>query len=410
MIAWGVLLLNHNLNSMKNIQNAELLNKRVFVRVDFNVPLNEQYQVTDDRRIRAAIPTIQTLIDKRAIVILASHLGRPKKGFEEKYSLKHILPVLNELLKQEVHFAKDCIGADTLQQIRNLKPGEVILLENLRFYPEEEKGDIEFSKKLAELADVYVNDAFGTAHRAHASTAVMAQFFTEKYAGFLLEAEVTNANRVLNNIQKPYTAIVGGAKVSDKILIIQNLIQKVDNLLIGGGMAFTFLKALGYSIGKSLCEDERLEAAREILNKAKELSVNILLPVDIVAAKEFKEDAEYSVVDIQSIPSESMGLDIGSQTVDVYGKVILASKTILWNGPMGVFEMENFAKGTFAIAELVAKATQENGAYSLIGGGDSAAAIEKSGLADKVSYVSTGGGALLEYLEGKVLPGIASLE
>lgn len=395
---------------MKNIQNAELKNKKVFVRVDFNVPLNEQLQVTDDRRIRAAIPTIQTLIQKGAIVILASHLGRPKKGYEEKYSLKPIVPVLSQLLNQSVHFAKDCIGEETNQQIQNLKSGEVILLENLRFYPEEEKGDLEFSKKLASMAEVYVNDAFGTAHRAHASTAVMAQFFTEKYAGFLLEAEVINANKVLNNIQKPYTAIVGGAKVSDKILIIQNLIQKVDNLLIGGGMAFTFLKALGYNIGKSLCEDDRLGAAKEIMQKAKELNVNILLPTDIVTAKEFKNDTEFETVDIQNIPSESMGLDIGHKTIEAYSKVILNSKTILWNGPMGVFEMDNFAKGTFAIAETVAKATQENGAYSLIGGGDSAAAIEKANLVEKVSYVSTGGGALLEYLEGKQLPGIVCLE
>ncbi len=395
---------------MKNIQNADLKNKRVFVRVDFNVPLNENLQVTDDRRIRAAIPTIQSLIQKGAIVILASHLGRPKKGYEEKYSLKPIVSVLSQLLNQNIHFAKDCIAEETIQQVQNLKAGEVILLENLRFYPEEEKGDLEFSKKLALLAQVYVNDAFGTAHRAHASTAVMAQFFNEKYAGFLLEAEVLNGNKVLNNIQKPYTAIVGGAKVSDKILIIQNLISKVDNLLIGGGMAFTFLKALGYNIGKSLCEEDRLEAAKEIMQKAKELNVNILLPNDVVAAKEFKNDTEFITVDIQNIPSESMGLDVGPQTIEAYNKVILESQTILWNGPMGVFEMDNFAKGTFAIAETVAKATQKNGAYSLIGGGDSAAAIEKAHLVEKVSYVSTGGGALLEYLEGKQLPGIISLD
>ncbi|GIV43013.1 MAG: phosphoglycerate kinase [Bacteroidia bacterium] len=395
---------------MKNIQNAELQNKRVFVRVDFNVPLNEQLQVTDDRRIRAAVPTIQTLTQKGAIVILASHLGRPKKGYEEKYSLKPIVPVLSRLLNQTVHFAKDCIGDETYQQIQSLKSGEVILLENLRFYPEEEKGDLVFSKKLASLAEVYVNDAFGTAHRAHASTAVIAQFFTEKYAGFLLEAEVLNANKVLNNIQKPYTAIIGGAKVSDKILIIQNLISKVDNLLIGGGMAFTFLKALGYNIGKSLCEEDRIEAAKEIIQKAKELKVNILLPLDVVTAKEFKNDTEFLTVDIEKIPSESMGLDIGARTIEAYSKVVLESQTILWNGPMGVFEMDNFAKGTLAIAQAVAKATQEKKAYSLIGGGDSAAAIEKAQLVEKVSYVSTGGGALLEYLEGKQLPGIVSLE
>ncbi len=393
---------------MKNIQNAELHNKRVFVRVDFNVPLNEQLQVTDDRRIRAAIPTIQTLIQKGAIVILASHLGRPKKGYEEKYSLKPVVSVLSNLLGQPVAFAEDCIGPETLQKVQSLKPGEVILLENLRFHPEEEKGDIAFSKELATLAEVYVNDAFGTAHRAHASTAVMAQFFQEKYAGFLLEAEVINGNKVLNNIQKPYTAIVGGAKVSDKILIIQNLIQRVDNLLIGGGMAFTFLKALGYNIGKSLCEEDRVEAAKEILDKSKALNIRLLLPLDVVVAKAFQNDAEFMTVYINSIPSDSMGLDIGPQTIEEYGKVILASKTILWNGPMGVFEMDNFAKGTLAIADLVAQATQQ-GAYSLIGGGDSAASIEKAQLVEKVSYVSTGGGALLEYLEGKALPGIVCL-
>jgi phosphoglycerate kinase len=394
---------------MKNIQNAEVKNKRVFVRVDFNVPLNEIFQVTDDRRIRAAIPTIKTLLEKGAMVILASHLGRPKKGYEEKYSLKHVLETLEKLLNQKVYFAENCIGDETLKIAKSLKAGEVLLLENLRFYAEEEKGDIEFSKKLAELAEVYVNDAFGTAHRAHASTAVMAQFFSEKYAGFLLEAEVLNGNKVLNNIQKPYTAIIGGAKVSDKILIIQNLIEKVDNLLIGGGMAFTFLKALGYSIGKSLCEEDRLEASKEILQKAKKLNINILLPLDVIAAKEFKNDTEIQTVSIDSIPSEFMGLDIGPKTIHFYSEAILQSKTILWNGPMGVFEMENFSKGTFSIAEAVAKATQK-GAYSLIGGGDSAAAIEKANLVESVSYVSTGGGALLEYLEGKQLPGIICLD
>jgi len=394
---------------MKNIQNAELKNKRVFVRVDFNVPLNENYQVTDDRRIRAAMPTIQHLIQNGAKVILASHLGRPKKGYEEKYSLKHVVSTLKNLLNQDVFFASDCIGEETFSIASNLKPGQILLLENLRFYPEEEKGDIEFSRKLASLAEVYVNDAFGTAHRAHASTAVMAQFFQEKYAGFLLEAEVINANKVLNNIQKPYTAVIGGAKVSDKILIIQNLMEKVDNLLIGGGMAFTFLKALGYSIGKSLCEDDRIEASKEILQKAKDLNVKILLPTDVVVAQEFKNDTEFKTVSVKDIPEDWMGLDIGYQTIQAYSEVIQSSKTILWNGPMGVFEMDNFAKGTFSIAQAVAKSTQ-NGAYSLIGGGDSAAAIEKANLVNSVSYVSTGGGALLEYLEGKQLPGIFCLE
>lgn len=394
---------------MKTINEIACQGKAVFVRVDFNVPLNAEYKVTDDRRIRSAVPTIKKLIEQGAKVILASHLGRPKKGYEEKYSLKHIVPAVEHCLGQKVHFAIDCVGEKVKAQIAQMQAGEVLLLENLRFHPEEEKGDKAFSKNLAELAEVYVNDAFGTAHRAHASTAVMAQFFSEKYAGFLLEAEVANANKVLSNVQKPYTAIIGGAKVSDKILIIENLLPKLDYLLIGGGMAFTFLKALGYEIGKSLCEQERLEEAKTIMERAKSLGVELLLPVDVLAAEAIQADAAYDEVSITNIPSDRMGLDIGSQTLAKYKEVIMRSLTILWNGPMGVFEMEAFQKGTFGIAQAVAEVTEKQGAYSLIGGGDSAAAIEQANLANKVSYVSTGGGALLEYLEGKTLPGIAAL-
>lgn len=394
---------------MKTIKDITCQGKTVFVRVDFNVPLNAEFKVTDDRRIRSAVPTIKKLIEQGAKVILASHLGRPKKGYEEKYSLKHIVPSVEDCLGQKIYFASDCIGEEVKAQIAKMQPGEVILLENLRFHPEEEKGDIAFSKQLAALAEVYVNDAFGTAHRAHASTAVMAQFFSEKYAGFLLEAEVVNAQKVLSNVQKPYTAIIGGAKVSDKILIIENLLPRLDYLLIGGGMAFTFLKALGHEIGKSLCEQERLEEAKNIMERAKSLGVELLLPVDVLAAEAFQADAAFEEVSITNIPDDRMGLDIGSQTLAKYKEVIMRSRTILWNGPMGVFEMESFQKGTFGIAQAIAEVTASHGAYSLIGGGDSAAAIEQANLANKVSYVSTGGGALLEYLEGKTLPGIAAL-
>jgi len=393
---------------MKTIQGNSFAGKNVIVRVDFNVPLDKNFVITDDRRMTAALPTINYLLENGAAVILMSHLGRPKTGPEDKYSLKHIHNHLASLLNRNVIFVKDCVGADATDICSNLQAGDVVLLENLRFYPEEEKGDIEFAKKLASLAHVYVNDAFGTAHRAHASTAVIAQFFTEKYAGFLMEAEVANGNKVLNEAEKPYVAIVGGAKVSDKILIIENLLDRVTHLIIGGGMAYTFLKAQGYEIGKSLCEDDKLEKAKEILKLGREKGVTIMLPIDSVVADAFSNEANFKVVDNDQIPADMMGLDIGPRSSRAFSAVLSTAKTILWNGPMGVFEMENFAKGTFTIANAVAEATK-NGAYSLIGGGDSAAAIEQANLADQVSYVSTGGGALLEHLEGKILPGIAAL-
>jgi phosphoglycerate kinase len=393
---------------MKSIKEYRGSNKRVLVRVDFNVPLNGAYQVTDDTRLKGALATIQHLLKQNNAVILMSHLGRPKGGYEEKYSLKHLVEPLSNLLGKQVHFAQDCIGNATLQQSVSLAQGEVLLLENLRFYPEEEKGDKEFAKKLSELGDVYVNDAFGTAHRAHASVCQIAEFFTEKFAGFLMFAEIENANRVLRHAQKPFVAVVGGAKVSDKILIIERLIEIVDTILIGGGMAYTFFKALGFEIGNSLCEHDKLEYAIELLKKAESKGVKILLPYDSVIADKFANDANISTANSKSIPAGYMGLDIGTIAVQQFGEEIKKAKTILWNGPMGVFEMSNFSKGTFSIAKYIAEST-EKGAFSLIGGGDSAAAITQSGYSGKVSYISTGGGALLEYMEGKTLPGVAAL-
>ena len=386
-------------------------NQKALVRVDFNVPLDDQFNITDDTRMRATIPTIEKILDDNGSVILMSHLGRPKGGPEDKFSLKHLLPHLKELLPgTEVLFADDCVGGDAQQKAKELKPGEVLLLENLRFHKEEEKGDKAFAKKLSELGDVYVNDAFGTAHRAHASTAVIAQFFggDKKMFGLLMNAEIINADKVLNSSEKPFTAILGGAKVSDKIGIIENLLQKADNIIIGGGMAYTFLKAQGKEIGNSLCEEDKLDLANEILSKAKEKKVVIYLPVDSVAADKFAEDANTKMVDNDHIEKGWMALDIGSETIKAFSKVIMESKTILWNGPMGVFEMKKFQEGTKAVAEAIAAATQ-NDAYSLVGGGDSVAAVNEFNLADKVSYVSTGGGALLEYFEGKELPGIKAI-
>ena len=386
-------------------------NQKALVRVDFNVPLDDQFNITDDTRMRATIPTIEKILDDNGSVILMSHLGRPKGGAEDKFSLKHLLPHLKELLPgTEVLFADDCVGGDAQQKAKELKPGEVLLLENLRFHKEEEKGDKAFAKKLSELGDVYVNDAFGTAHRAHASTAVIAQFFggDKKMFGLLMNAEIINADKVLNSSEKPFTAILGGAKVSDKIRIIENLLQKADNIIIGGGMAYTFLKAQGKEIGNSLCEEDKLDLANEILSKAKEKKVVIYLPVDSVAADKFAEDANTKMVDNDHIEKGWMALDIGSETIKAFSKVIMESKTILWNGPMGVFEMKKFQEGTKAVAEAIAAATQ-NDAYSLVGGGDSVAAVNEFNLADKVSYVSTGGGALLEYFEGKELPGIKAI-
>jgi phosphoglycerate kinase len=396
---------------MSKFSKHDFKDEKALVRVDFNVPLDDNYNITDDTRMRAAIPTIKKILNDGGSVILMSHLGRPKNGPEEKFSLKHLVPHLQELLgNTTVLFANDSIGPDAQQKAKDLKPGQVLLLENLRFYKEEEKGNEEFAKKLSELGDVYVNDAFGTAHRAHASTAVIAQFFPpdKRMFGLLMNAEVSNAEKVLNSSEKPFTAILGGAKVSDKIEIIENLLKKANNIIIGGGMAYTFLKAQGKEIGNSLCEDDKLDLANEILSKAKEKNVVFLLPVDSVVASRFSNDADTKFVDNDEIEKGWMGLDIGRDSINLFSQTIFESKTILWNGPMGVFEMEKFQRGTKAIAEAIAKATQ-NGAYSLVGGGDSVAAVNEFHLADKVSYVSTGGGALLEYFEGKELPGIKAI-
>lgn len=395
---------------MKNaIEQQNFDGEKVLVRVDFNVPLNEKFEITDDSRMTAAVPTIQKILTDGGSVILMSHLGRPKEGPTEKYSLKHILAHLSELLGTEVQFADDCIGDSAVNLAANLKAGEVLLLENLRFYKEEEKGDKEFAKKLASLGTFYVNDAFGTAHRAHASTAIIADFFPDKKSfGYVMGQEVANAQKIVGNPERPFTAIVGGAKVSDKILIVENLLNIADHIIIGGGMAYTFFKAQGGEIGNSLCETERLDTCLEILERAKEKGVSIHLPIDSVIADAFAADANTQNVASGNIPSGWMGLDIGEQAQSAFSDVVSNSKTILWNGPMGVFEMDAFANGTKTIAEAVAKAT-DNGSFSLIGGGDSAAAVHKFGFENQVSYVSTGGGALLEYFEGKVLPGIAAI-
>jgi phosphoglycerate kinase len=394
---------------MNTIDNYNFSGKRALVRVDFNVPLDAEFNITDDSRITAALPTITKILKDGGSVILMSHLGRPKEGPTDKYSLKHILSHLSKLLGLTVKFAADCIGNDAIEQSKNLKAGEVLVLENLRFYKEEEKGNEEFAEKLSKLGDFYVNDAFGTAHRAHASTAIIAKFFpTAKCFGYVMAKEVANAEKVMHNPQRPFTAIVGGAKVSDKILIIENLLNIADNIIIGGGMSYTFIKAQGGQIGKSLFEEERVELTKEILNRAEAKGVKIYLPLDSIIADNFSNDANTSNAPSNEIPEGWMGLDIGKEATETYKKVITTSKTILWNGPMGVFEMDAFANGTKQVALSLADATS-NGAFSLIGGGDSAAAIHKFHLEDKVSYVSTGGGALLEYFEGKELPGIAAI-
>jgi phosphoglycerate kinase len=395
---------------MKNFKEFNFNGKKALIRVDFNVPLDENFNITDTTRIDAAIPTIQKILKDGGSVILMSHLGRPKEGPTEKYSLKHLLPYLNKVLGLTVKFADDCIGEQAKVLADGLKSGEVLLLENLRFYKNEEKGDEEFASKLARLGDVYVNDAFGTAHRAHASTAVIAKFFPEyKMFGFIMEEEVKSIDRVLKNTERPFTAILGGAKVSGKIEIINNLIDKVDNLLIGGGMMFTFIKGLGGEVGSSMVEDDLLQLARDTSDKAEANNVKLYIPQDAILADKFDNEAGKMESASTNIPDGWMGLDIGPKAIQAYREVILNSKTILWNGPMGVFEMPNFEEGTKAIAEAVAEATK-NGAFSLIGGGDSVAAINKYGLKDQVSYVSTGGGAMLEYIEGKVLPGVAAIE
>ncbi len=396
---------------MKNITDYNFLNKRALIRVDFNVPLNkETFAITDDSRIKGALKTINKILADGGSVVLMSHLGRPKGGPEAKYSLKHIVSHTSELLGREVKFAEDCMGAETLSLVQNLKAGEVLLLENLRFYPEEEKGDLPFAEKLSKYGDVYVNDAFGTAHRAHSSTTVVAQFFpNDKLFGYLMESEIKAVEKVLRGNEKPLTAIIGGAKVSDKILIVENLMDVANNIIIGGGMAYTFFKAMGKNIGKSLCEDDKLDTARSVIEKAKAKNVNLLLPIDHIVADNFSNDANHKTVSVDDTPDGWMGLDIGEKTIAFYKETILNSKTILWNGPMGVFEMENYANGTVSVAKSVAEATEKHGAYTLIGGGDSVAAINKFHLADKVSYVSTGGGAMLEYLEGKTLPGVKAI-
>jgi len=396
---------------MSTFSSYSFAGKKALVRVDFNVPLNADWQITDDTRMRAAIPTIEKILKDGGSVILMSHLGRPKEGPAEKYSLKHIVSHLSQLLKGvPVQFAPDCMGDETRQMAAALQPGQVLLLENLRFYKQEEKGDADFAKELASLGNVYVNDAFGTAHRAHASTAVMAQYFdsSDRMFGLLMEAEVSNAEKVMHSAERPFTAILGGAKVSDKILLIEMLLDRANHIIIGGGMAYTFLKAAGHAIGSSLCEDDRLELAAELVKKAESKGVELLIPVDSVVADRFAADAVTQVVANSQIPEAWMGLDIGAQSIEKFSEVIKKSKTILWNGPMGVFEMEKFQEGTKAIALAIAEATRL-GAFSLIGGGDSVAAINKFHLADQVSYVSTGGGAMLEYFEGKVLPGIAAV-
>jgi phosphoglycerate kinase len=386
--------------------------EKALVRVDFNVPLDAQQQITDDTRIRAALPTIHQILVQGGAVILMSHLGRPKEGPSDKYSLKYLVSHLQELLPAAaIKFAPDCIGKEANELAATLQPGEILLLENLRFYKEEEKGDVEFAKKLAQLGTVWVNDAFGTAHRAHASTAVIAQFFPpeKRVFGLLMEAEVASASRVIHKATKPFVAIIGGAKVSDKILIIENLLERATDIIIGGGMAYTFWKAQGKMIGSSLCEEDRLELAAGLLQKAKQRGVNIHLPVDSTIADKFAADATTSNCESFDIPAGWMGLDIGQKARIDFQEVILSAQTILWNGPMGVFEMKPFQAGTLAIAKAVADAT-EKGAFSLVGGGDSVAAVNQFGFADRVSYVSTGGGALLEYFEGKVLPGIAAVQ
>jgi len=394
---------------MKTINSFNFSGKKALIRVDFNVPLNDKYEITDDTRLKAVIPTVNKILKDGGAVILMSHLGRPKGGYEEKYSLKHLIPYLTKTFKTEVKFAPDCVGAEAKQLAEGLKSGEILLLENLRFYKEEEKGDVAFAEKLSKLGNVWVNDAFGTAHRAHASTAVIAQFFNDRVSGNVMQAEVDNAKKVLEKADKPFTAIMGGAKISDKILIIERLLDRVDNLIIGGGMSYTFFKAMGGNIGSSLVEADKLELAKSLIEKAKKNNVKLLLPQDSVIADKFGNDANIEIADNKNIKDGWMGLDIGPKAIKEFSEVIENSKTILWNGPMGVFEMSNFANGTKAIAEAVVKATKKGG-FSLIGGGDSAAAVNNLGYGDDVSYVSTGGGALLEYMEGKVLPGVAALE
>ncbi len=395
---------------MQTIETYNFKNKKALVRVDFNVPLDEQLNITDDTRIKAAIPTLKKILKDGGSVIIMSHLGRPKNIPEDKFSLKHIVPSLSKLLGVEVKFSNDCIGAATKVMSDALKPGEVLLLENLRFHAEETKGSVSFAKELASLGDVYVNDAFGTAHRAHASTTIVAQFFPhDKLFGYCMASELTSISNLFTNPKRPLTAILGGAKVSGKIAIIENLMDKVDNLIIGGGMAYTFIKAKGGNIGSSLVEEDKIETALNVIEAAKKKGVKLYIPTDTAIADAFNNDANKKFCAINEIPSGWLGLDIGPETEKEFAKVIESSGSILWNGPMGVFEMSNFEHGTKVVADAIVSATAK-GAYSLVGGGDSVAAINKYNLADKVSYVSTGGGAMLEYIEGKELPGVKAIQ
>ena len=393
---------------MKTLQDFDFKNKKALIRVDFNVPLDEHFNVSDATRIEAAKPTIDKILADGGSVILMSHLGRPK-GKEDQYSMRHILKTASDILGKEVLFSSDCIGDVAQTAAKNLQPGQILLLENLRFYKEEEAGDVAFAKELASLGDIYVNDAFGTAHRAHASTTIIAQFFPEhKCFGALLAKEIESLNRVLKNSEKPVTAVLGGSKVSTKITVIENILDKVDHMIIGGGMTFTFVKALGGKIGNSICEDDKQELALEILRLAKEKGVQIHIPVDVVAANDFSNEAQTQIVDVREIPDGWQGLDAGPKSLENFKAVILASKTILWNGPLGVFEMPTFANGTISLGNYIAESTA-NGAFSLVGGGDSVAAVKQFGLESKMSYVSTGGGAMLEMLEGRILPGVAAI-
>jgi len=396
---------------MQNIELFDFKGKKAIVRLDLNVPLNEHYEVTDTTRINAAIPTIRKIIDSKGKAILMSHLGRPNGERQMKYSLRHIVKTLSEKLNAEIKFVSDCIGDEVQKEVDALNEGDILLLENLRFYSQEKEGDASFAKKLADLADVYVNDAFGTAHRAHASTSIISSFFDSdaKMFGYVINQELEAIEMVLEQNERPFTAIMGGAKISDKIMLIEKMLDKVDNLIIGGGMSYTFFKALGGNVGSSLVEEDKLNLAKTILEIAKEKDVKLSLPVDSIIASEFNNEADVDASDNLVIPENWMGLDIGSKAIEEFSEIISNSKTILWNGPMGVFEMSNFQNGTKKIAEAIVKST-ENGAYSLIGGGDSAAAINLFELQDQVSYISTGGGALLEYLEGKKLPGIAAIQ
>ena len=393
---------------MKTLQDFNFKNQKAIIRVDFNVPLDENFNVTDTTRIEAAKPTIDKILADGGSVILMSHLGRPK-GIEAKYSLKHIVKTASKILGTEVLFASDCVGDIAESAAKNLQPGQVLLLENLRFYAEEEAGDVAFAKQLASLGDIYVNDAFGTAHRAHASTTIIAQFFEgKKCFGALLTKEIESLNRVLKNSEKPVTAVLGGSKVSSKITVIENILDKIDHMIIGGGMTFTFVKALGGKIGDSICEDDKMELALAILKIAKEKGVQIHIPVDVVAADAFSNDANTQIVDVREIPDGWQGLDAGPKSLEAFGKVIMESKTILWNGPLGVFELPAFANGTITLGNYIAESTA-NGAFSLVGGGDSVSAVKQFGLEEKMSYVSTGGGAMLEMLEGRTLPGVAAI-